>query len=81
MFVGWPGFLDFAVVEGNTPGFVAAVQGLVTYHFSCDMLPYKNPTFAYFIEGKNIPGPECLLTLAIQYNDGISGFDYFKPKP
>jgi len=78
MFVGWPGFLDFAVVEGNTPGFVAAVQGLVTYHFSCDIISYKNPTFAYFIEGKNIPGPECLLTLAIQYNDGFSGFDSFK---
>jgi len=78
IFVGWPGFLDFAVVEGNTPGFVAAVQGLVTYHFSCDIISYKNPTFAYFIEGKNIPGPECLLTLAIQYNDGFSGFDFFK---
>ncbi|MBW6480319.1 MAG: DUF4249 domain-containing protein [Bacteroidales bacterium] len=80
-FWGWPGFTDFTVVHGNTPGFFSAVKGLVTYHYSCDNIQRsckKNPTYAYFIEGKNIPGPECLLTLAIQYNDDLSMFDSFK---
>ncbi|MBN2769192.1 MAG: DUF4249 family protein [Spirochaetes bacterium] len=72
----WPGFLDFAVVESNTQGFVAAVQGLVTYHFPCKIR--RDPTFAYFIEGEKIQGSECLLTLSVQYRDGFCIFDVIK---
>ena len=76
---GWPGFLDFTVVDGNTPGFIGTVHGLVTFHYPCNNPSnYKNPTFAYFIQGGKITGSECLLTFSVQYWDGLSMFDSFK---
>jgi len=77
----WPGFVDFSVKEGNTPGFLTNIKGLITYHKSCDSIPRPNkrdPAFAYFIEGKQIPGSECLLTLSVQYRDGLCLSDFIK---
>ena len=77
----WPGFVDFDIREGNTPGFLTMIKGLVTYHISCDNLVRPNngdPTFAFFIDGKNIPGSECLLTISIQYKDGRCLYDVIK---
>ena len=77
--LGWPPWLDFTVVDGNAPGFLAVVQGLVTYHFPCyNIEPRRDPTFAYFIDGENIRGPECLLTLSVQYRDRFSMIEMFK---
>ena len=75
---GWPGFLDFTVADGNTPGFLAPLQGLDTPHYPCNNRSnYKDPAFAYFIMGEKISGSNCLLTLSVQYNDGLSMFDSF----
>lgn len=77
----WPGFVDFSVKEGNTPGFLTAIKGSETYHYFCDSIPRpgkKDPTFAYFIEGKKILGSECQLTISIQYNDGLCLYDIIK---
>jgi len=77
----WPGFVDFLVKEGNTPGFFAAIKGLETYHYSCDSIQRsskRDPTYAYFIEGDKITGSECQLTLSIQYRDGHCLYDFIK---
>jgi hypothetical protein len=77
--VGWPGFLDFTVVDGNTPGFLSPLHGLATFHNPCNNPNnYSHPTFAYFVQGEKITGSECQLTVSVQYRDGLSLFDIFK---
>lgn len=75
-YLGWPGFIDFAVVDGNAPGFFSAVKGLTTYHYPCSIK--RDLTLAYFIQGDNITGTECIPTLSVQYSDDLSMFDSFK---
>jgi hypothetical protein len=70
-----PLFLDFSVVEGNTPGFLTVMQGLTTHHYwQCENNIYgfekKDPTYAYFIDGNKIPNSGSQLTLSVQYRDG-----------
>jgi len=75
-YLGWPGFIDFAVVDGNAPGFFSAVKGLTTYHYPCSIK--RDLALAYFIQGDNITGTECFSTLSVQYSDDLSMFDSFK---
>ena len=77
----YPGFVDFSVSQGNTPGFLASIQGLNTFHRFCTSIPrpaVRDPTFGYFIEGKNISGSECELTISIQYRHGYCLYDVIK---
>lgn len=72
----WPGYMDFTVVDCNIPGFLSPVYGLRTYHFPCNIK--LDPTYAFFVQGKNASDSKCVLTISVQYRDGFSIFDSFK---
>lgn len=81
LFAPHPGYMDFSVIESNTPGFLAAIKGLTIPHWTCHNISVyqpKDPAYAYLIEGNKIPGTECHLTLTIQYMDGYSLYDFIK---
>lgn len=81
MFVPSPSYMDFSVMESNTPGFLSPLQGLMIPHWTCnDNSEYwlKDPAYAYFIEGNKSPGLECQLTLTIQYKDGYCLYENIK---
>lgn len=75
------GFLDFSIVESNSPGFFAVMHGLAMLHFSChgdwDYTYEKSPVSAYFIDGSKISGDTCYIKLSTQFQDGYSLYDAF----
>lgn len=77
----WPGFMDFSVIEANTPVFIAEIQGLKTWHYVCSD-PFTGaerfPAYAWFIEGKKIPEAGCRVTLAVRFADGYNLIEIMK---
>lgn len=82
LFTPWPGFMDFSVIEANTPGFFAEIQGLKTYHYICHdkifITVERSPAYAWLIDGKKIPDSGCHATLAVRFGDEYSIYEVLK---
>ncbi len=73
------GFLDFSVRNNYVHGFDAIFYGLKMSHLNCsgDGPPLlQSRVKAFFIDGENIPGDMCNLTLSAKFNDGYSLYHF-----
>jgi len=73
--IPYSGPLDFSVLEINSPGFFAEMQGLNTYHLICKNDSIYSPIYnaiGYFIDGSKISGDICNIKLSVLYNDWYS---------
>ena len=73
--IPYSGPLDFSILEINSPGFFAEMQGLNTYHWICKNDTLYGPisqTLGYFIDGSKITSDVCNIKLSVLYNDGYS---------
>jgi len=69
------GFLDFTVRNNSVNGFNAILYGLKMSHLNCSgdgPILLQSKVKAFFIDGNNILGDVCNLTLSVKYNDGYS---------
>ncbi len=79
------GPIDFNVRESNVPFFMSGIQGINMVHFKLHMnVPdEKDLAHAIFIDGSQITGDECILSLTIPFGDThtpISTLSRFKIK-
>lgn len=68
-------YLDFSILECNTPGFFAEIYGLTrkTYPITDEGIGGgESPVYAYFIDGDNIPGNKCKFTLSTLFHGTFS---------
>jgi hypothetical protein len=74
------GFLDFSVRNNNVQGFNAIFYGLKMFHLNCTdkgSSLLQTRVKAFFIDGNNIQGNICDLSLVAKFNDGYSLFHFF----
>jgi len=69
-------YLDFSVLESNSPGFSAVLYGIYLKHYPSPMTIYGiiAPVYAYFIDGSKIPGNKCDITLTTQFRGPYSDY-------
>ena len=70
------GPIDFFVRESNTPYFISEIQGINMVHLNgvgfsqVEVDPIEiDLAYALFIDGSQIPGDECIISLSIPFGD------------
>lgn len=76
------GFVDFTIMESNTQGFPAIIQGLKMRHLLCKnkrltVNSEPDQVKAYIINGNYLSDRMCNITLLVNYNDGYSFYNVF----
>ncbi len=73
------GFLDFSVVESNSPGFFAVVHCINMFHYQCsENNLIQSPVSAYFLEGTKILNSSGRVTIAVRFSDNYCVYDVLK---
>jgi len=68
-------YVDFTVSQSNTQGFFSELIGLKTRHMSIlpdGMEEVETPVFAYFIDGRQIEGNKCDITISTLFHGPYS---------
>jgi hypothetical protein len=73
--VPYSGPTDFYVRKCNAPYFYSEIQGINMVHINCQLLDQsfnaieKDLAYALFIDGRQVPGDECIISLSIPFGD------------